>query len=124
MGDQTGCENVVMAITSVVLRRRVDHLEPAVVFYERLTGEPAARFQFAGLQLAGIGPFLLFSGPDEIAGRFAGVAATLSVPNLDTAVEDCVAAGAEVIAAAQATPNGRRAVLRHPDGGVYEYVSG
>ena len=111
-----------MAITSVVLRRRVDDLDSAVPFYERLTGETAARFGFAGLELAGVGPFLLFSGPSEIAGRFAGVAATLTVPDLDAAVADCAAAGAEVIAAPAETPNGRRAVVRHPDGGVFEYV--
>ncbi|MFD7257990.1 VOC family protein [Streptomyces sp. NPDC059874] len=50
------------------------------------------------------------------------MAAPLSVPDLDAAVAACEAAGAEVIAAPAATPNGRRAVLRHPDGGVFEYV--
>lgn len=113
-----------MAISSVILRQRVDDLDSAVHFYERLTGTPAARFRFAGLDLASTGPFLLFSGPDEIAARFASVAATLSVGDLDAAVLDCVEAGAELIAAPQPTPNGYRAVLRHPDGAVYEYVSG
>lgn len=111
-----------MVITSVVLRRRVDDLDSALAFYERLTGESGARFRFAGLELASIGPFLLFSGPEEAAGRFAGVAATLSVMDLDAAVANCAAAGAEVIAPPATTPNGRRAVVRHPDGGVYEYV--
>jgi predicted enzyme related to lactoylglutathione lyase len=112
-----------MSITSVTLRRRVDDLEVAVTFYEQLTGETASRFQFASLELAAVGPFLLFSGSDEIAGRFAGVVATLSVPDLDQAVSGAVAAGAALIAPPQPTPNGHRAVLRHPDGGVYEYVS-
>ncbi|CAL9329388.1 hypothetical protein SUDANB120_00040 [Streptomyces sp. enrichment culture] len=112
-----------MAIDSVVLRRRVDDLESAALFYEGLTGEPAVRFEFAGLKLASTGPFLLFTGPGEVAERFAGVAATLSVADLDSAVAACEAAGAEVIAAPAVTPNGRRAVLRHPDGGVFEYVS-
>ncbi|MEU8431595.1 VOC family protein [Streptomyces sp. NPDC029216] len=112
-----------MAITSLVLRRRVDDLESSLAFYEGLTGESAARFDFAGLKLASTGPFLLFMGPDEVAERFAGVAATLSVADLDATVAACEAAGAEVIAAPAITPNGRRAVLRHPDGGVFEYVS-
>ncbi|WP_030730431.1 VOC family protein [Streptomyces sp. NRRL S-237] len=112
-----------MTIGSVVLRRRVDDLESAVVFYQELTGEPATRFEFAGLRLASTGPFLLFSGPEEVAARFAGVAATLSVPDVDVTVAAGEAAGAEVIAAPAVTPNGRRAVLRHPDGGVFEYVS-
>ena len=33
-----------------------------------------------------------------------------------------VAAGAEVIQPAAATPNGYRAILRHPQGGVFEYT--
>ncbi|QES58367.1 glyoxalase [Streptomyces venezuelae] len=112
-----------MPITSMTLRRRVDDLEAAAPFYERLTGETADRFRFAGLELAAVGPFLLFSGPEEVAERFAGVAATLSVPDLDRAVSEAVEAGASLLAPAQSTPNGHRAVLRHPDGGVYEYVS-
>ncbi|MFJ6050586.1 VOC family protein [Streptomyces sp. NPDC092307] len=112
-----------MSITSVTLRRRVDDLDAAVPFYEQLTGEAANRFQFAGLELAAVGAFLLFSGSEEAAGRFAGVAATLSVPDLNQAISGAVAAGAALIAPPQATPNGHRAVLRHPDGGVYEYVS-
>ncbi|MEU9251373.1 VOC family protein [Streptomyces sp. NPDC048270] len=111
-----------MTITSVVLRRRVDDLGPALDFYVRLTGQPATRFGFAGLDLASVGPFLLFSGPDAIAERFAGVAATLAVADLDAAVAHCAASGGEVIAAPAATPNGRRAVVRHPEGGVYEYL--
>ena len=112
-----------MSITSVTLRRRVDDLEAAVTFYEQLTGEAANRFAFAGLELAAVGPFLLFSGAGEAAGRFAGVAATLSVPDLDRAISGAVAAGAALIAPPGPTPNGHRAVLRHPDGGIYEYVS-
>ncbi|MFF5704133.1 VOC family protein [Streptomyces sp. NPDC012794] len=111
-----------MAIRSVVLRRRVADLETAAAFYEKLTGEPASRFAFAGLELAATGPFPLFAGPDEAAGRFAGVAATLTVADLDAAVAGARAAGAEVVAGPAETPDGRRAVLRHPDGGVFEYV--
>ncbi|MEU6299239.1 hypothetical protein [Streptomyces erythrochromogenes] len=35
---------------------------------------------------------------------------------------DLVEAGAEVVVPVQPTPNGHRAVLRHPHGGVFEYV--
>jgi predicted enzyme related to lactoylglutathione lyase len=93
-----------MSITSVTLRRRVDDLEAAVSFYEQLTGGAANRFRFAGVELAAVGPFLLFSGSDETAGRFAGVAATLSVPDLDQAIAGAVAAGAVLIAPPQPTP--------------------
>ncbi|GAA2780322.1 hypothetical protein GCM10010441_01270 [Kitasatospora paracochleata] len=111
-----------MKIDSVVARQRVDDLEAAIPFYERLTGLPADRFEFAGVRLASVGPFLLFCGPDEAVRRVAGVSATLAVGDLAAAVEEGIAAGATVVVPAQPTPNGRRAVLRHPHGGVYEYV--
>ncbi|MEU3605553.1 VOC family protein [Streptomyces sp. NPDC035033] len=111
-----------MTIESVVIRQRVEDLDAAVPFYEKLTGSGASRFSFAGVDLAGVGPFLLFSGPDEAVRRVAGVAATLTVPDLDAAVAEAVAAGAEVVAPPSPAPNGRRAVLRHPQGGVFEYV--
>ncbi|MFI6850906.1 VOC family protein [Streptomyces sp. NPDC050416] len=111
-----------MKIDSVIARQRVDDLEAAIPFYERLTGQPAGRFDFAGVQLASVGPFLLFCGPDEAVQRVAGVNATLAVADMAAAVEEAVAAGAAVVMPVQPTPNGHRAVLRHPHGGVYEYV--
>lgn len=111
-----------MKIDSVIARQRVDDLDAAITFYERVTGQTAARFAFAGVGLASIGPFLLFSGTDEAVQRVAGVGATLVVADLDAAIEEAVAAGATVVRPAQPTPNGHRAVLRHPHGGVYEYV--
>ncbi|BAU83756.1 glyoxalase [Streptomyces laurentii] len=50
------------------------------------------------------------------------VIARQRVAGLDAAVGEAVAAGATVVMPAQPTPNGHRAVLRHPRGGVYEYV--
>ncbi|MFE5590114.1 VOC family protein [Streptomyces sp. NPDC056549] len=111
-----------MEIDSVVARQRVDDLEAAIPFYERLTGRAAGRFAFAGVRLASVGPFLLFCGSDEAVQRVAGVGATLTVGDLAAAVEEAVAAGATVVMPVQPTPNGHRAVLRHPHGGVYEYV--
>lgn len=80
-----------MAIDSVVVRQRVEDLDAAVPFYEKLTGSTAARFAFAGVTLASVGPFLLFAGPDEAVQRVAGVAATLSVSDLNAAVEEAEA---------------------------------
>lgn len=111
-----------MAIDSVVVRQRVEDLDAAVPFYEKLTGSTASRFAFAGVNLASIGPFLLFSGPDEAVQRVAGVAATLAVTDLDAAVEGAKTGGAEIVMPIQPTPKGRRALLRHPHGGVFEYV--
>jgi predicted enzyme related to lactoylglutathione lyase len=111
-----------MTIESVVLRQRVQDLDAAVPFYEKLTGSTASRFSFAGVTLASVGPFLLFSGPDEAVQRVAGVTGTLAVADLAAVVEEAIAAGAEVVAPASPTPNGHRVVLRHPQGGVFEYV--
>jgi predicted enzyme related to lactoylglutathione lyase len=111
-----------MTIESVVIRQRVENLNAAVPFYEQLTGSSASRFSFAGVDLAGIGPFLLFSGSEEAVQRVAGVAATLTVADLDSAVEEAIAGGAEIVAPKSPTPNGHRVILRHPQGGVFEYV--
>ncbi|MFE5719292.1 VOC family protein [Streptomyces erythrochromogenes] len=111
-----------MSIDSVVVRQRVADLDAAVPFYEKLTGATASRFAFSGVALASVGPFLLFAGSDEAVQRVAGVAATLVVADLELAIAEAGAGGAEVVVPVQPTPNGRRAVLRHPHGGVFEYV--
>ncbi|MFF1561507.1 VOC family protein [Streptomyces sp. NPDC058279] len=111
-----------MKIDSVIARQRVDDLDAAIPFYERLTGRTADRFALAGVHLASVGSFLLFCGPDEAVQKVAGVSATLTVADLTAAVDEAVTAGATVVMPAQPTPNGHRAVLRHPHGGVYEYV--
>lgn len=112
----------IMAMDSAIVRQRVEDLDAAVPFYEKLTGSSASRFTFAGVTLASVGPFLLFAGPDEAVQRVAGVAATLTVADLDAAVEEAEEGGAEIVTPVHPTPNGRRAVLRHPYGGVFEYV--
>jgi predicted enzyme related to lactoylglutathione lyase len=110
-----------MKITGVIIRRPVDDLIAAIPFYENLTGSPARRFGFAGAELAAIGPFLLFTaGPG--AERLANVAATLTVDDLTATHQLLIKLGAEIIAPLATTPNGRRMIVRHPDGAVYEYV--
>ncbi len=111
-----------MTVRSAVVRRQVEDLGTAVPFYEQLTGATASRFAFSGVQLASVGPFLLFTGPEEAVRIVSGVVATLVVTDVDATVAVAVAAGAEVVAPTAPTPNGHRAVLRHPDGGVFEYV--
>lgn len=109
-------------VDTVTVRRRVDNLDTAIPFYEKLTGQPANRFAFAGVQLAAIGPILLFSGPDEAAKQIAAITATVSTPDLPAAVATLRRWSAEVVADVSATPNGHRAIIKHPDGGVFEYV--
>jgi hypothetical protein len=61
-----------VTIGAVIARQRVEDLDAAIEFYQRLIGEKASPFAFAGLSLAAVGPFLLFSGPEEAATRLAG----------------------------------------------------
>jgi hypothetical protein len=50
------------------------------------------------------------------------VAATLTVDDLTATHQLLIKLGAEIIAPLTTTPNGRRMIVRHPDGAVYEYV--
>jgi predicted enzyme related to lactoylglutathione lyase len=111
-----------MSITGVVIRHRVTDLDATTPFYEELTGRPANRFAFSGAELAAVGPFLLFSAPGETGDRLAGVVATLTVTDLDAHQQRLVELGAEIVAPPADTPNGRRMIVRHPDGAVFEYV--
>jgi predicted enzyme related to lactoylglutathione lyase len=111
-----------VTITGVVIRRRVDDLDAAVDFYERLTGQTANRFAFGEVDLAGIGPFLVFSAPENVAERLARVVATISVDDVAAQAAELQRLGAEIVAPPTGTPNGRRLIARHPDGGVFEYV--
>jgi predicted enzyme related to lactoylglutathione lyase len=75
-----------------------------------------------GLHIVAIGGFLIIeldrsTRPDAIA-----TAATVLVANLDQAVAERVAAGAEVIQERRSAPVGAGARLRHPDGLIVEYV--
>ncbi len=110
-----------MTITGVILRHRVDDLAEAVPFYRALTGEPAHRFTFSGVELAAVGPFLLFT-PGADAGRAAEVSATVTVDDLPSTERLLTSLGAQIIAPAAATPNGHRLIARHPDGAVFEYA--
>jgi hypothetical protein len=110
-----------VTITGVIARRRVENLTEAIPFYEALTGEQAQRFDFAGVALASVGPFLLFILPEGDK-RLARVAATITVDDLPATHDLLIGLGAEVIAPMATTPNGHRLIARHPDGGVFEYV--
>lgn len=112
-----------MSITGIVVRRRVPNLDEAVPFYEALTGSVANRFAFGGAQLAAVGPFLLFAAPADIAGKLEAVAATIKVDDVVEQARLLRSIGAEIVAPPARTPNGHRLVARHPDGGVFEYVS-
>jgi predicted enzyme related to lactoylglutathione lyase len=98
-------------------------ISPAAVdFYERLTGQTANRFAFGEVDLASVGPFLLFAAPEAVAERFSRVVATIRVDDVVTQAAELERLGAEIVTAPSPRPNGHRLVARHPDGGVFEYV--
>lgn len=111
-----------MAVVGVVARVRVDDLDAAIPVYEALTGASANRFTFGAVSLAEVGPFLLFSAPGPDGDRLAAVRATLVTDDLDAQLAAVTDLGGTVVAPPVTTPNGRRAVVRHPDGAVFEYV--
>ncbi len=88
-----------------------------------MTGKLGSRFAFARAQLAAVGSFLLFAAPDDIADRLERVVATIRVDDVAEWTARLQPLGAEIVAPAELTPNGRRLIARHPDGGVFEYVS-
>jgi hypothetical protein len=69
-----------------------------------------------------VGPFPVFTAPDEPVERLLRVVPTINVDDVFAQAEELRGLGAEVVAAPGATPNGHRLITRHPDGGVFEYV--
>ncbi|MER7955136.1 VOC family protein [Streptomyces sp. NPDC096030] len=111
-----------MEILGTTLRVCVDELEPAVDFYERLTGSPALRFERGGVSVAAVGCFLLMSGPEAELEVLRKVSATISVQDVDAAFTSLAEAGAKILAGPVPTPVGRNLIAVHPDGSVFEYV--
>ncbi|MEV7073889.1 VOC family protein [Streptomyces sp. NPDC091972] len=111
-----------MDILGTTLRVCVDDLEAAVVFYERLAGATALRFERGGVQVAAVGCFLLMSGPEAELEVLRKVAATIAVKDVDEAHRLLSELGARIVAGPVPTPVGRNLIAMHPDGVVYEYV--
>lgn len=111
-----------MKILGTTLRICVDDLDTSVVFYERLTGSPALRFDRAGVRVAAVGCFLLMSGPESELEVLRKVSATISVEDVEAAHRTLTEAGAKVLAGPVPTPVGRNLIAVHPDGSVFEYV--
>ncbi|MFD7664023.1 VOC family protein [Streptomyces sp. NPDC059788] len=111
-----------MDILGTSLRVCVTDLDAAIGVYERLTGAEAMRYRQGGVSVAAVGCFFLMSGPEEQLSVLRKITATLAVKDVDHAVADLTAVGAQIIAGPLPTPIGRNLVARHPDGSVFEYV--
>jgi predicted enzyme related to lactoylglutathione lyase len=111
-----------MKILGTSLRVCVDDLDAAVPVYEKLADAEAVRFAQGPVSVAAVGPFVLMSGPRGHLEVLRRITATLAVDDVDQALADLRAVGAEVVAGPKETPVGRNLVARHPDGSVFEYV--
>jgi predicted enzyme related to lactoylglutathione lyase len=107
-------------IRAMIANVEVESLEAAIPFYRELAGDvEVRRFPYRELELALVGPFLLYAGPLE---KYVSQTATVIVESLDPVLQVLSSVGAEVLEAPNEVPNGTRIVARHPDGSVFEYL--
>ncbi|MEU1036592.1 VOC family protein [Streptomyces mirabilis] len=107
-------------IRAMVANVEVENLEDAIPLYQDLAGDAEVRrFPYRELEVALVGPFLLYSGPLE---KYVSQNATVIVESLTPVLDVLGKAGAEILEALNEEPNGTRIVARHPDGSVFEYM--
>jgi predicted enzyme related to lactoylglutathione lyase len=104
----------------MVTNVEVENLDDAIPLYQDLAGDvEVRRFPYRELELALVGPFLLYSGPLE---KYVSQNATVIVDSLPPVLDALDKAGAAILEAPSEVPNGTRIVARHPDGSVFEYL--
>jgi predicted enzyme related to lactoylglutathione lyase len=107
-------------IRTVIANVEVENLEDAIPLYQDLAGDVnVRRFPYHDLELALVGPFLLYSGPLE---KYVSQNGTVIVESLATVLDALAKAGAEILDEPEEVPNGTRILARHPDGSVFEYM--
>jgi len=107
-------------IRAMIANVEVESLEDAIPLYRELAGDvDVRRFPYRELEVALVGPFLLYAGPLE---KYVSQTATVLVDSLDPVLDALGKAGAEILEAPNEVPNGTRIVARHPDGSVFEYM--
>ncbi|MGW3917661.1 VOC family protein [Streptomyces sp. NPDC005070] len=107
-------------IQAMIANVSVENLDDAIPFYKELAGtEEVRRFPYRELELALVGPFLLYSGPVE---NYVSQTATVLVGSLDPVLDALGKVGAEILEEPNEVPNGTRIVARHLDGSVFEYL--
>ncbi|MFC8826622.1 VOC family protein [Streptomyces sp. NPDC057137] len=107
-------------IRAMIANVEVENLEEAIPLYQDLAGTAEVRrFPYRELELALVGPFLLYSGPLE---KYVSQNGTVLVESLTPVLDALAKAGAEIIDEPEEVPNGTRILARHPDGSVFEYL--
>lgn len=106
-------------IVTVLARAYVDDIDTALPLYRSLTGAREHRFSFGPMRLARIGAFLLVQGAtDDIRAHTA----TVAVRDMSAVVSAIEEHGGSVLEGPAVGPNGARAVIRHADSTVVEYI--
>jgi predicted enzyme related to lactoylglutathione lyase len=107
-------------ITAIIPKVAVPDLDSAIPFYEKLTGAKLGeRFSHGTVSVAWVGNFLLVAGTPN---NRPAQPALILVQSLDEVFERIQFAGGQILEGPDTVPNGRRAVLRHPDGIEFEYL--
>jgi predicted enzyme related to lactoylglutathione lyase len=110
-------------IRQVLARVYVASLDEALPLYRRLAGDaPVQRFEFRGIELARVGPFLLLAGSADRLAAYRDRVASLIVANIDEVARAIEEAGGVLLEGPAPAPNGARLIARHPDGAVFEYL--
>jgi len=107
-------------ITGIVPKIAVSDLDSAIPFYERLTGAKLAqRFSYGTVALASVGDFLLIEGGSDYQPEQS---ALIFVESLEEVIDLVARTNGQILEGPADVPNGRRAVIRHPDGSEFEYL--
>ena len=107
-------------IRAMIADVEVEDLEAAIPLYRELAGDvEVKRFPHLDLELAAVGPFLLYSGPLD---KYVSQTATVIVDSLAPVLQALSNAGAQVLEGPDEVPNGTRILARHPDGSAFEYL--
>src|SRR5260370_4607861 len=107
-------------IRAMIADVEVDNLDAAIPFYRELAGDvEVRRFPYRELELALVGPFLLYAGPLE---KYVSQTATVIADSLDSVLDTLDKPGAQILEAPNDVPNSTRLVARPPDGSVFGHI--
>jgi len=112
-----------MKVLATLARLYVDDLDAVLPALRALTGEDTrTRFHHRGVEVAGIGGFLVVAGGEEALAPFRATQSTVLVDDLDGLPALLREHGGEIVDGPSQVPTGRNATVRHAGGVVLEYV--